>query len=873
MVISGPVVPWEILMAVHDSPLSGEDFRNFFEQGPEAILLADPDTLVVCDVNRSFLDLLGFPSRNEIVGESVFLFSPGHETELREAVSRLSQSESSSLTVRRMFMNAVGQSLPVECFLSVSHLPGGRGVLVGHVRDLTREWEVEKLNRIYLELDRQILAGEDLESLMGVVVERLVNEFGIALSYISVPEKDGTIRYLVIRSENPHCARLLEEETRSLTWNSAPGNQRVSSKVLFSRRAAFVITEDVRDSPMRDWYLKQGIDASLVIPLLGGSEENLPWGTMTVSVRDRHFFPEYRRQLFLEFSERLRVAFAHYDEHKRIRLFREAMESGRAPSLIVNPDGTIAWFNRAFAEMARMDPTKISGAGLGSFFPFSELPLKNATSPTPMGPDEAVSGEWFGITGDGNSFLAEALVSSILDDRMRLTHFLVHMKDITSEREKEKEIYRLAHQDPLTGLLNRNGFMDQFRQEVEKAAHSGHLLALGFLDLDGFKELNDTMGHAAGDQFLEKIGRRMSEMVEGKGILGRIGGDEFVLLITEKDGISDFERIFFHLLEQVSRPVKLEEGQFQTTVSVGVAIYPRDADSVEELLRKADLTMYYAKARGKNTIRFFESAIEQDVREWYEKGTALRQAIVRKEFELYFQPQVDIRDNRLVGAEALIRWNRPNQGVMLPGSFIPLAEETGLIHPVGDWVLEEGLSLLARWVENDFPPCNLAINISARQFHSDGFWSDIESRMDRFPGAASRLSLELTESLLMGDPALSAGRISSLRSRGVTFVVDDFGTGYSSLSYLTRLPVDAIKIPQAFVLRMKESVRDRKMVEIIANMARSLDLTLIGEGAETPVELRMLRDLGCFVIQGFAISRPLSVSEFEEYLRRHRSRH
>ena len=674
---SGTVVPWEILMAVPDSPLSGEDFRNFFEQGPEAIILADPDTLVISEVNRSFRDLLGFPSRVEMIGESLFLFSPGHETELRADVSRLSKSESNSLTVRRMFMNAVGQSFPVECSFSVSHLPGGRGVLVGHVRDLTREWEMEKLNRIYVGLDRQILAGEDLESLMGVVVDRLISEFGFALSYISVPEKDGTIRYLVIQSDDPLCARLLEEETRSLTWNSSPGNQRVSSKVLVSRKAAFVITENVRDSPMRDWYLKQGIDASLVIPLLRENAENLPWGTLTISVRDRQSFPEYRRQLFLEFSERLRVAFAHYEEHKRIRLFREAMESGRAPSLIVNPDGTIAWFNRAFAEMARMDPTKISGADLGSFFPFSEFPPKDSTLPTSMGPDVAVSGEWFGITGDGNSFLAEVLVSAILDDQLRLTHFLVHMKDITSEREKEKEIYRLAHQDPLTGLLNRNGFMDQFRQEVEKAAQSGHLLALGFLDLDGFKELNDTMGHAAGDQFLEKIGRRMSEMLEGKGILGRIGGDEFVLLITEKDGLPDFERIFSHLLEQVSRPVNLEEGRFQTTVSVGVAIYPRDADSVEELLRKADLTMYYAKARGKNAIRFFEEAIEQDIREWYEKGNALRQAIVRKEFELYFQPQVDIRDNRLVGAEALIRWNRPQSGGDAAGEFYPPGRRDG----------------------------------------------------------------------------------------------------------------------------------------------------------------------------------------------------
>ena len=847
--------------------LTGEDYLHFFEQGPEAIFLADPDTLRVRDANLSFLNLLGYSSRADIVGHSVLLFSSSTELQVRESIDSIRRSGQHPSRLTRTFRRSDGVRLQVEMVCSFSRFPEGGDILIGHVRELTREREMEKLNSIYVELDRRILAGQDLQTLLSVIVDRLVTGFGFALTYISLPEPDGSIRYLNIRSDDPACAQSLEEASRPYRWNEPPGNQRLSAKVLLSKKPVFVITEEATGSPLKDWYLRQGIDASLVIPLLAENVDQRPWGTLTISVRNRQAFPESRQQLFLEFSDRLRVAFSHYSEHHRIRLFRGAMESGRAPSLIVNPDGTIAWSNRAFSEMTRTDLKRILGEDLRQFFPLSDWGGKGELAGE-RGSIEEFSGEWCGVTADGTAFLAEVLVSPIRNDSLKLTHFLVHMKDVTSEREKEKEIHRLAHQDPLTGLLNRNGFLKRSREELERNLRSGKRLALAFLDLDGFKELNDTLGHAAGDRFLEILSRRMSEVMEGKGSLGRIGGDEFVVLAEEKDDLL-FERLFTDLLEQVSRPVAFEEGHFQTTVSVGVAIYPDDGLTVEELLRKADLTMYHAKSAGKNTIRFFEKAIEENVREWYEKGTALRQAIARKEFELYFQPQVDVRNNRLMGVEALIRWNRPDKGMMLPASFIPLAEETGLIHPVGDWVMEEALSLLEKWERKGYPSFWLAVNVSARQFRSESFWSDLESRFDRYPASASRLSLELTESLLVGDSGVSAGRIASLRKRGVTFVIDDFGTGYSSLSYLTRLPVDSIKIPQEFVLRMKENDRDRKMVEIIAHMARNLDLVLIGEGAESNLEIRMLRDLGCFVIQGFSISRPLSLSGFESVLEQH----
>jgi diguanylate cyclase (GGDEF)-like protein/PAS domain S-box-containing protein len=844
--------------------LTGDDYLHFFEQGPEAVFLTDPETLRVRDVNDSFLTLLGYSSRSEIVGQSVLLFSSSTENQIRKAIDGMKRTRERPARFQRTFRRADGIRLPVELLCSFSRFPGGGDLLIGHVRELTREREMEKLNSVYVELDRRILAGQDLETLLSVIVDRLVTGFGFALAYISLPEPDGTIRYLNIRSDDPSCAQSLEEESRPFKWNEPPGNRRLSARVLESRQPAFVLTEEAKGSPLFDWYRKQGIDASLVIPLLGEDSGQPPWGTLTMSVRNRQAFPDSRRQLFLEFSDRLRVAFSHYAEHHRIRLFRGAMESGRAPSLLVNPDGTIAWSNRAFSEMTRTDLSRIMGESLRQFFPLSDWGKGDGESVLGFS-EEEYSGEWCGMTADGTAFLAEVLVSPIRNDRLSLTHFLVHMKDVTSEREKEREIHRLAHHDPLTGLLNRNGFLKLFRQETEMSSLTKKRLALGFLDLDGFKELNDTLGHAAGDRFLETVSRRMSEAMEGKGTLGRLGGDEFVILVRESDDLI-FERLFTHLLEQVSRPVAFKEGQFQTTVSVGVAIYPDDGQTVEELLRKADLTMYHAKSAGKNTVRFFEESIEQGVRETYEKGTALRQAIARKEFELYFQPQVDVRNNRLVGVEALIRWNRPDRGMILPASFIPLAEETGLIHSVGDWVLEEALSLLEKWDRSDFPPFRLAVNVSARQFRSESFWSDLESRFDRYPSSASRLSLELTESLFMGDSGVSPGRIASLRKQGVTFVIDDFGTGYSSLSYLTRLPVDSVKIPQEFVLRMRENDRDRKMVEIIAHMARSLDLFLIGEGAESPVEIEMLRELGCFVVQGFCISRPLSLPRFEAYL-------
>ena len=840
-----------------------QGYQVFFEQAPDGIYLTDAETFLILDVNQAFLRMMGFSSKNELLGRSIFDLSNATREEAREDVRILLESGEHSRTVPRFFRRKDGGGVHINVSFSCSSHASLGKVLVSHVRDVTRETEMETINRISVELDRRILRGEHLDMLLSFIVHRIFSDFRFFSAYFSVPEPDGSIRYVDIHSVSPRFCEELREQSRSLKWNAPPGINRSSSRALFSRRAQFTLTKDADFSPLGKWYQGYGVDASFVIPILRDKEELFPWGTLTVSVKNRRDLPERLQTRLLEFSEKIRVAFTYYEEQKRIRLLQMAMESARNPSLIASPDGEIEWANESFCRMCGLDPSALSQSRIPELFPY---PVLNRSVREILSDGRVFEGEWRGITRSGMHFLAEAMVSPIWNDQGKVAHTLVHLKDVTLDREKDQKIWRLAHKDPLTGLLNRNAFMERLREEILKAQTDGRSLMLAFLDLDGFKEVNDTLGHPAGDRFLQIISARLEDVVGDQDIVARIGGDEFILLKTDCSDSLSVSRFFAEILEKVALPVRLEGRMFHTTGSVGVSVFPGDGAEVEDLLRKADIAMYQAKSMGKNNCQFFEVGMEDRIRHRYGQGKAIREGLLKNEFLLYFQPQVDVVRKRVVGVESLIRWNRPGAGLLHPSSFISLAEETGLILPMGEWVLDQILGILERWSGTVRQSIRIGINVSARQFWTPEFWDYLTNRLSDNPRIASRLSLELTESLLIKDPEEAGKRLSILRDLGVLIAIDDFGTGYSSLSYLTRLPVDVIKIPQEFVLRMKESRRDQMMVRTIAQMSRNLKLLLVGEGAESPVEIDMLRKLGCSVIQGYGISGPIPFAELEIYL-------
>ena len=441
--------------------------------------------------------------------------------------------------------------------------------------------------------------------------------------------------------------------------------------------------------------------------------------------------------------------------------------------------------------------------------------------------------------------------------------------DITDRKLAEERINELAFYDPLTNLPNRRLLLDRLRQALTASHRSRQYGALLFVDLDNFKMLNDTLGHDMGDQLLQQVARRLTNCVREADTVGRLGGDEFVVILEAlstdaHEAVALADGIGQKILFSLNNPYKLGESEQRSTPSIGVTLFMDAQDSTDELLKRADLAMYQAKASGRNALRFFDPNMQAMIRTRAGLEEDLHIALARQQFLLHYQPQV-VDDGKVVGAEVLLRWQHPDRGLVPPATFIPLAEETGLILPIGQWVLESVCEQLALWAGHPVRgKLTVSINVSARQFRSPTFVDEVLEALRRHPAARpQQLKLELTESLLVDDIEDVIHKMGQLQARGVGFALDDFGTGYSSLAYLKRLPLDQLKIDQGFVRDILSDPNDAAIAKMIVALAESMGLAVIAEGVETTAQRDFLARLGCFAYQGFLFGRPVPLDEFE----------
>jgi diguanylate cyclase (GGDEF)-like protein len=458
-------------------------------------------------------------------------------------------------------------------------------------------------------------------------------------------------------------------------------------------------------------------------------------------------------------------------------------------------------------------------------------------------------------------------VSPIRDRAGSANGAVIVFRDVSTARVMALQMAHAAEHDYLTGLPNRLLLNDRISQAIALSPRHGKQVAVLFLDLDGFKHINDSLGHGIGDELLQSIAARLVDCVRTSDTVSRQGGDEFVVLLTESEQWEDAALVATRILNSVAESHSIHQHDLHVTASIGVSVFPHDGQDAETLIKNADTAMYQAKANGRQGYQFFKAAMNVRAVERQSVEESLRTALEQQQFVLHYQPKIDLRSGAITGAEALIRWMHPTRGLISPGQFIPIAEDSGLIRPIGHWALREACRQAKAWVDLDLPFLTMAVNVSAMELRNENYLAGVLRVLEETGMDPNLLELELTESVLMTHAESAAVILERLRERGVQVSIDDFGTGFSSLSYLRKFPIDALKIDQSFVSQMTMTGDETSIVAAVISMARSLKLRVVAEGVETLDQLQFLQAHDCDEAQGYLFSRPVPPEDFARLLK------
>ncbi|MGZ4981100.1 MAG: EAL domain-containing protein [Methylobacter sp.] len=548
----------------------------------------------------------------------------------------------------------------------------------------------------------------------------------------------------------------------------------------------------------------------------------------------------------------------------QLRLSAKVFENSSEAIFITDPQGTILEVNAAFCSMSGYERSEILGRNPRVF----KSKLHDQPFYKRMWQSLLNEGGWKGEIWDRrkNGELCPMLLSinAVTDQRGQLTHYVAISTDISYQKQTEQELKQLAYYDVLTNLPNRSLFKERFEHEISLAQRNNKRIALFFLDLDHFKDVNDTMGHWAGDCLLQIIAARIQSCLRKTDTVARMGGDEFTIILPGLSGISDATELARKLVEAVIKPVQIKDHIVFVGVSIGIAVFPDDGNDFYTLTKHADTAMYASKAKGRGMFHYFEAGMNEAAHQRLLLENALRLAIEQEEFHLYYQPKADSSLSCITGAEALVRWKRPGFGIIPPDRFIAIAEETALIIPLGTWILKTACLQANAW-GNKLAGFRLAINLSPRQLLAEDFIAVLDSVLAETGTNPEWIELEVTESLIMHDIEKATERLHQIRKRGIHVAMDDFGTGYSSLSYLQKLPIQSLKIDRSFI---KAYINDpasseAAFIKTIVSLGQVLNMRVVAEGVETKSQLTLLQSYGCHEIQGYYLSPPLPADEFQ----------
>ncbi len=564
-------------------------------------------------------------------------------------------------------------------------------------------------------------------------------------------------------------------------------------------------------------------------------------------------------------SEQIDIT-ARREAEEQIRLFNRVFVNANESIMITDADNNILAVNPAFTvingytaeEVTGKNPRILSSGLMDEDFYKQMWSTINSTGKW--------QGEMVDRRKDGEIFAEWLSISALRDVSGQLTHYVALMTDISERKAAEERMAYLAHHDLLTGLPNRLLFQDRLQQAIAHAERQQTKVALLFMDLDRFKDVNDTLGHQAGDLLLQEATRRIQLCVRSSDTVSRQGGDEFIIMLPDLDDLGDIVLVANKLIDSIAVPYDLNGHIVHVTTSIGVSVYPQDSVDIETLIKNADTAMYQAKEAGRKDYRFFTPEMNRVIAKRVGLENKLRNALRKGELLLHYQPKVNLHSGEIIAAEALVRWQHPESGLIPPGDFIPIAEETGMIVSIGEWVLKEACRQNQEWREMGLREIVMAVNLSPVQFHERNLIRMILAALNHSGMPASALELEVTESAMMRDPEVAITMLKKISQLGISVSIDDFGTGYSSLSYLKKFPIDELKIDQSFVRDLSQDKDDAAIVSAVISMAKSLGLSVIAEGVETIEQLRFLATLECDKMQGYYFSKPLSADEFRKLL-------
>ncbi|NMF89147.1 EAL domain-containing protein [Aromatoleum petrolei] len=735
---------------------------------------------------------------------------------------------------------------------------------------------VLRARKVMAECNRTLVRASDEIGLLGDMCRFLVGHGGFGAAWVGLVRHDAECSIETVASAGDDHGAL---QSMHFSWSDTEAGQTPLGKAVRSGEAQIV--RDMSHDPATERWregvvLRRPIEAAGAFPLICRGE---PLGVLCILAAESDAFDTDEVNLLKELADdiayglrALRSLAAQRQMEDKLRLRNRAIEESINAIVISEArserDNPIIYVNPAFTLMTGYPAEDVIGRNprilLGG--DWAQPDIQRLRDAVRSGGSARVTLRNY--RRDGSLFWNDVSVASMRDARGRVTHFISVFNDLTDRKRYELELEKQANHDALTGLANRNLLQDRLERGILRANRGGKQLAVMLLDLDRFKFINDSLGHPAGDRLLCEVAGRLRARLREEDTVARLGGDEFMIVLPDVGSESNVASLAAKCLDTLTAPVRLSGHDVRVTASIGIALYPRDAEEPESLLKNADVAMYRAKQGGRNGFRFYAPEMNARAMERLALEGSLRGALERGEFELHYQPKVSLADGMVFGAEALLRWRDPQAGLVSPANFIPLAEETGLIVPIGEWVIDSACRQLAAWRAADLSGVSVAVNVSPRQFQQSDLLALLQNALRRWNVPAHQLHVEVTESAMMEDPERAIAVLASLRDAGIQIALDDFGTGYSSLNYFKRFPLDCIKIDQSFVAGIPTSREDAEIALMIISLAHSLGRQVVAEGVETEEQLSFLRQHGCDAIQGYLFSRPVMAADFPEYLAR-----